>query len=103
CPAVGNVAYDDALGLVEGDDCVRLTIEEDGAYDLDTGDATVIEDPGGVGVGVGVFVDTRTSGTSGCSLSSAPVNPQERADWWLLAGFIAWLGSNVFRRKNART
>ena len=103
CPAVGDAAYDDALGLVEGHDCVRLTIEENGAYDLDTVDATVIEDPGGVGVGVGVFVDTRTSGTSGCSLSSTPVAPQERADWWLLAGFLTWLGINVFRRKDTRT
>ncbi len=38
--------------------------------------------------------------SGGCSISSLPVNPSERADWWLLAGFVAWLG--VVRRRNKR-
>lgn len=103
CPAVGNVAYVDANGLVEGHDCIRLTIQEDGPYDLNTGSATVVEDPGGVGVGVGVFVDTRTSGTSGCSISKTPVNIQQRADWWLLAGFITWLGLMIILRRKRQS
>ena len=92
CPAVGSGLYVDANGLVEDDDCVRLTIQEDGPYDLDAGDATVVEDPGGVGVGVGAFTDTRTGGTGGCNVARTPVNFQQRADWWMVAGFIIWLG-----------
>jgi hypothetical protein len=38
--------------------------------------------------------------SGGCSLSSFNVNPSERADWWLLAGFLTWLG--VVRRRNKR-
>jgi hypothetical protein len=38
--------------------------------------------------------------SGGCSLSSFKVNPSERADWWLLAGFVAWLG--IVRRRNKR-
>jgi hypothetical protein len=33
----------------------------------------------------------------GCSLSTAPVSPARRGDWWLLAGFVAWLGALRFR------
>jgi hypothetical protein len=40
--------------------------------------------------------ETQLTATSpnmpGCSISSTPVNTTERADWWLVAGFLAWLG-----------
>lgn len=36
----------------------------------------------------------------GCSISSMPVSVLERADWWLAAGFIAWLGLIRRRRQN---
>lgn len=38
--------------------------------------------------------------SGGCSISSFTVNLSERADWWLLAGFVAWLG--VARRRFKR-
>ena len=34
-----------------------------------------------------------TSKISSCSISSTPVNATDRADWWLVAGFLAWLGA----------
>ncbi len=89
-------------GLTEGNYCVRLTITDGGSNDYDAvGDGTVT-DPGGVASGVQTFVDTRTSSTSGCSLSETPVNPGQRADWWLVAGFLgalAWLRG--MRRRSA--
>jgi len=39
------------------------------------------------------------SGAAGCSISPAPVNTLERADWWLVAGFLAWLGAIQMRLK----
>lgn len=32
------------------------------------------------------------SGAKGCSISQKPVSMLERGDWWLVAGFLAWLG-----------
>ena len=45
--------------------------------------------------------DTNVSKGAGCSLSATPVNPLERGDWWLLLGFIAWMGGLVAKRKRA--
>ena len=42
--------------------------------------------------------DTEVGSRFACSLSTKPVNPLERGDWWLLLGFVAWL-SFVIRRK----
>lgn len=97
CPAVNNAAYNHDNGLVEGDDCVQLIIEDDRSYDTNktTGD---IADPGGVATAIEVQVDTRTSGTSGCSIANTDVALSERADWLLVAGFIVWLGLIGFRR-----
>jgi hypothetical protein len=41
------------------------------------------------------------SNSPGCSISSVPVKPLARGDWWLVAGFLAWLGAirMRFRRK----
>jgi hypothetical protein len=36
----------------------------------------------------------------GCSMSTKPINPLERGDWWLLLGLVAWMGF-VIRRKRA--
>ena len=33
------------------------------------------------------------SNTPSCSINTKPVNALERADWWLVAGFLAWLGA----------
>ncbi len=58
CPAPGSALYRD--GLNEGDDCVRLTIEDGGANDADGQANGVIRDPGGV--------------TQGTAQQAAPVN-----------------------------
>ncbi len=43
---------------------------------------------------------TATSpGTGGCSISLTPINATQRADWWLVAGFVTWLGVIRFRLK----
>ena len=95
CPAAGNSSY--ALGLTQGDYCVELTIVQGGVDDTDSNPST-ISDPGGIAVGTApAAVDTRTSGTSGCSISPKPVNPFKRSDWFLLLGFVTWLG--FWRRK----
>jgi len=39
------------------------------------------------------------SKAGGCSISPTPVNAVERADWWLLAGFLTWLGALRMRFK----
>ena len=45
--------------------------------------------------------DTNVSKGVGCTLSTTPVNPLERGDWWLLLGFVAWMGGLVAKRKRA--
>jgi hypothetical protein len=39
------------------------------------------------------------SASTGCSISTKPVNALERGDWWLVAGFLAWLGALRMRFK----
>lgn len=39
------------------------------------------------------------SNAPGCSISSRPSNGIERGDWWLVAGFLAWLGGIRIRLK----
>jgi hypothetical protein len=39
------------------------------------------------------------SGAGGCSIGSRPSNGIERGDWWLVAGFLAWLGGIRARLK----
>jgi hypothetical protein len=46
-----------------------------------------------------VAIDS-TSKIGGCSLGTGNVNLTERGDWWLIAGFLAWLG--LVRKRLAR-
>jgi hypothetical protein len=39
------------------------------------------------------------SADTGCSISTKPVSVMERGDWWLVAGFLAWLGALRMRFK----
>ncbi|HFD80746.1 MAG TPA: hypothetical protein ENK05_10205 [Gammaproteobacteria bacterium] len=101
CPPPGDAAYiplaNDSTANV-GHTCVELSITDDGLNDLDKTPGTVA-DPGGLGTaGTPVFEDTRTSDTSGCTIAATPVSPNERADWWLLAGFLGWLGWKSSKR-----
>ncbi|MCP4078484.1 MAG: HYR domain-containing protein [Gammaproteobacteria bacterium] len=50
CPAPGDSAYDHDDGLVEGDYCVQLLIEDGGPNDTDGRKNGLILDPGGVAV-----------------------------------------------------
>jgi hypothetical protein len=98
CPAIGDSAY--TPGLTVGNHCVQLDIADNGPNDADPTPGT-IADPSGVAAGaVVVPPDNRITSSSGCSLSANPVNPLERGDWWLLLGFVAWMGF-VARRKRA--
>ncbi len=101
CPAAGDASY--TAGLTEGNFCVQLTIQDNGTDGNDT-DATgaVIGDPGFAGSSAAPPVpppDTRTSGTSGCSATDLAVGPTHSADWWLVAGFIFWLGALRHRKR----
>ena len=95
CPNPGDAAYidlenDTTVNL--GHQCIQLSITDNGLNDMDPAVGT-ISDPSGLGTaGVPPFVDTRTSDTSGCSITATPVNPAQRGDWWLLAGLIGLLG-----------
>ena len=98
CPAAGDASY--KTGLVTGSHCVLLDIADNGPNDNDP-TVGAIADPSGVTSPVAVTPpDTRVSGSSGCSLSANPVNPLKSGDWWLLLGFVAWMGF-VIRRKRA--
>ena len=103
CPVVTDAVYDNAAnnGLIEGYECLHLTLVDGGAYDYDGLANSTVQDPGGIATALVESVDTRTSSTSGCSMSETPVNPGERADWWLVAGFLGLLGwLRLYRRRS---
>lgn len=97
CPEAGSSSY--TSGLTVGNQCVQLTIVEGGANDADSV-TTTISDPSGVGV-KGTPADLRTSATGGCSLGSSRASLTDRGEWWLVLGFVAWLGM-VIRRRQSR-
>lgn len=91
CPNPGDAAYGD---LTEGHQCIELGISDNGPNDLDPATGT-ISDPSGMGSGNpdDAFQDARTSNTSGCSLVvNNNASAAGRSDWWVLAGFLAWIG-----------
>jgi hypothetical protein len=57
---------------------------------------------GGDAGGGETFLDTRTSGTSGCSVMGDDVGPMQRGEWWLLAAFLSWLGWKRSRSPQGR-
>ncbi|GEM_PF-1217798 len=101
CPNPGDAAYialENQTTVNVGHQCVQLSITDDGANDLNKTPG-IIEDPSGLGTaGTPIFVDNRGSDTSGCSIAATPVEAGKRADWWLLAGFLGWLGWNRGKR-----
>ncbi len=95
CPEPGSPSY--TSGLSPGNQCIELTIVDNGPNDNSATSGTIM-DPGGVGV-KGAIVDTRGGSTGGCSLSSGQVSlTTDRGDWLLVLGFITWLGM-IFRRR----
>ncbi len=97
CPPASSSNYTSNLTL--GNRCIRLTIVDNGPNDNDAVTGT-IADPGGIGESF--FIDTRTSGSDGCSLSKTPVAANQRADWWLVAGFMGLLGLFRLKRNNKK-
>ncbi len=93
CPPPGDAAY--ANGLVQGHDCLQITLEDNGPNDSNSAAGTVA-DPGGIAQGKApkVFTapKTRVEGALGCSASTTPVSLSDKADWLLVTLFIAWLG-----------
>ena len=94
CPAPLDAAY--ANGLVAGDDCLQITIEDDGVNDDDANTGS-IADPGGVAQlpVPTVYASPETKidgGVFGCSASAAPVKLSERGELLLILAFIAWMG-----------
>jgi len=100
CPEPDDNAYDDSLGLVGGDDCIRLTVVDGGAMDADGTRNGVVHDPG-TASNNGLAPKGGGINKNGCSAAPNDVDPAARSDWWLVAGFLALLG--YVRRKTRRT
>ncbi len=66
CPAPASGDY--VLGLIEGDDCVQLRIEDGGPNDADGEANGVVRDPGGVGISTGVVSGGGSSSSGGGSM-----------------------------------
>jgi len=95
CPTPDdNASY--SAGLTTGDRCIRLTIVDDGPNDDDATTPGTVADPSGLAESF--TVDTRTSGTDGCSMSGNTIESSQRADWWIVACFLGLLG--LFRLKH---
>jgi len=102
CPDTGDPAYSGNNVLNQGDTCIQITMQDGGVNDQDGAADGKIEDPGGIMVTPPPPPPlTDISDNSSCSLSAYDVDPAKRADWWLLAGFIAWMGWK--RRKRSAT
>lgn len=82
-------------GLFVGDVCVRLTIQDGGVNDADRVANGVVVDPGGV-ANLAASAEADRDFAEGCSATNRSVSPWERADWLVLAAFIALIGT---RRK----
>jgi hypothetical protein len=104
CPAAGDASYVDVstvLAAATKDHyCLQLTIQDNGVNDNNT-TLGAIAVHGGMASGEPATIpeDTRTSSASGCSINGNSENNWERGDWWLVAGFLAWLGALRMRFK----
>jgi hypothetical protein len=111
--SVNGGAYTSAAGTVVLNDTV--TVRHTSAATNNTAASTVLH-IGGVSDATnsvtGTFSSTTVaatttilttadapSGAAGCSISSKPIGVIERGDWWLVAGFLAWLGALRMRFK----
>jgi hypothetical protein len=106
CPDPGDPAYGTGADgkPVPGHQCIQLMITDNGPNDKNPA-VGIITDPSGMGGGgpaggIAPAVDNRGSNTSGCSMGDDRIVSSSRSEWWLLAGFLAWLGWS--RRKPRR-
>jgi hypothetical protein len=104
CPEPGDGAYSRlesgilADKLNGGDECLQLSIEDNGPNDSNAA-ADTVADPGGVAQVPSPKLKSADTSDGGCTISTIPGSPQKRGEWWLLAGFISWLGWRSRRRK----
>lgn len=99
------------LPVPTGHQCVRLTITDGGPNDDDHSANGTIVDLGGVGSGTAAAAETiptpsglndfSSSSGGGCTITDTSRTARDSADWWLVGGFIAWLGM-VIRRKRTQ-
>jgi len=106
CPEPGAGDYKEAdtnsqlAGKLQGgDQCIQLTIEDNGPNDTNPAVGTVADPSGVASVPTPPLPDPSTNGGSGCTIGKTPVDPMKRADWWLLGGLLGWLG---LRRRNSK-
>ncbi|NOY16379.1 MAG: hypothetical protein GXP23_05515, partial [Gammaproteobacteria bacterium] len=105
CPLPGDAAYESggvANGLVAGNDCVQVTIEDNGANDSNAAAGTIADPIGFGGSSASVqTVNTRpaSANAGGCTLAGSATTAEKRADWWLLSGLLGWLGLSMHRRR----
>jgi len=102
CPEPGSGEYKEAAfnsqleyKLEENTDCVQLTIEKNGPYDSIKGDDKVTDPSGVLKVPAPPRLDTKTTdggAGGGCSIAGNPVEPAQRGEWWLLGGFLTYMG-----------
>jgi len=85
------------VGLRPGNECLYLKITDGGPNDADGLVNATIVDPSGVLLSGSPNTPVSTT-KGGCSISNTSVNLAERADWLVVAGFIAWLGLIGYRR-----
>ena len=112
CPGPGDAAYDspvDANGdtiMVEGDDCIRLTILDGGTNDADGLRNGVIVDPGtpsaNGSVSGAVSSNENPFGGGGCVLKLTSEGAGLRGDWWILLLAISMLGANMRLHSNEK-
>ena len=112
CPGPSDAAYDSPVDpngntfMVQGDECVRLTIVDGGVNDGDFTRNGVVDDPGTPSDnGTAASRDRigNGSGGFGCTLFSASTANQSRGDLWLFALFLAGLyGIGRYRHLNRR-
>ncbi len=86
------------IGLRNGYTCLFLKIADGGPNDADGVANGTIVDPSGV-LSAG-SPNRPASSTDGCSISKTPVKLIERADWLIVAGFLAVMGLVSFKRRS---
>ena len=92
CPGGGYTP-----NLKQGDQCIRLILEDGGPNDQDGQVNGSIVDPTGIGRDALQPADTELGSASGCTIASTGVGVSRRFDWAILLGFVTWLG---LRRKS---
>ena len=104
CPEPGSGNYQTfSSGILEDmlkpqDQCVQLTISDNGPNDDDPADG-VIADPSGVGVTTNPTTPVAATSGGGCTVSTEASKGAGRLDLWLLAGLLGFLG---LRRNRSR-